>query len=311
MIISSKVPHVFRSSTLINYLAQRFTYLSKEQWIERILEGRVSCNKRPADAQTVLGADDIVEYSMPDFEEPPADLNYSIVYEDDWLLGINKPPNLLVHHRGKSFRSNLIYQLRYVHTPAYEQAGVINRLDRETSGVVLIAKDKKTLSLFNNLFVARKVAKVYYALVNGIPDPPSGIIDLPVGKQRYSEKQYRFCVQGENAKFALTRYETVQKIGEKYALVRLYPETGRTHQIRVHLSAIGHPVIGDKVYCLNDEEYLAWLKDPEKAQKELLFSRHALHCHQVSFMHPFLCREITVLAPLAEDMKAFINGKKA
>ena len=136
MIISSRVPQTYNGFSILDYLTERFNYLSKEQWLNRITEGKVFCNDISCSVDTIIVTDDVVAYDMPEFTEPPADLSYSIVYEDDWLLGVDKPGNLLVHHRGKSFKSNLIYHLRYLHDPPFEKAGIVNRLDRETSGVI-------------------------------------------------------------------------------------------------------------------------------------------------------------------------------
>ncbi len=307
MIISSRVPPEHNGFTILNYLADRFTYLSKEQWQKRISEGRVFCNHKPSNGYIILKTDDVISYDMPEFVEPPADLNYTIVYEDNWLLGINKPGNLLVHHRGKSFRSNLIYHLRYVHNPPFENAGIVNRLDRETSGIVIVAKDREALTAMNKLVAGRKVEKEYLGIVPGTPAPLSGTVDAPIGKVSNSKVGYRFGIKGEKAKTAITRYETIQGIGEKYSLLKLFPETGRTHQLRVHMAAIGHIIVGDKLYGMKDEEFINWRKNPDSFKGKMVLNRHALHCSRMSFTHPYTEKKCTISAPLPDDMMKFIN----
>ena len=308
MIISSRVPQTYNGFSVLDYLTNRFTYLSKEQWLKRITEGRVLCNDIPCGVDTIIAIDDVIAYDMPEFAEPPADLSYSIVHEDDWLLGIDKPGNLLVHHRGKSFKSNLIYHIRYMHDPPFEKAGIVNRLDRETSGVVIVARNREALVAMNRVLAGRKVAKEYHAIVKGVPKPVSGTIDLPIGRVSNSKVRYRYGVNGEKAKNAVTGYETLQRIGRSYSLLRLLPETGRTHQLRVHLAAIGHGIIGDKLYGMSDDDFIAWRRDPGSLKGKLAFHRQALHCFRMSFIHPYTQKECAISAQLPEDMQKFINN---
>ncbi len=307
MIISSSVPQAYNGFSIPDYLTGRFTYLSKEEWLKRITEGRVYCNDIPSGVDTIIEADDVIAYDMPEFTEPPADLSYSIVHEDEWLLGINKPGNLLVHHRGKSFKSNLIYHIRYVHNPPFEKAGIVNRLDRETSGVVIVAKNREALVAMNRVLASRKVVKEYRAIVKGSPKPDSGTIDMPIGRVSNSKVGYRYGVNGEKAKNAVTGYETLQRIGESYSLLRLVPETGRTHQLRVHMAATGHVIVGDKLYGMEDDEFIEWRRDPDNFKGKLVFHRQALHCFRMSFIHPYTEKECTISAPLPEDMQQLMQ----
>ena len=135
MIFSSVVPPAFRNgSALVDYLAGRFTYYCSDEWRTRIAAGAVSCNGRTACVDDTVSAGDTISYDAGEFEEPAADLSYRVIYEDEWLLGVNKPGNLLVHRAGKSFRNNLIYQLRYAYVPPYPGAHIVHRLDRENVG---------------------------------------------------------------------------------------------------------------------------------------------------------------------------------
>ena len=307
MIISSRVPQTYNGFSILDYLTDRFTYLSKEQWLKRITEGKVLCNDIPCNVDTIIATDDVIAYDMPEFVEPPADFSYSIVHEDDWLLGINKPGNLLVHHRGKSFKSNLIYHLRYLHDPPFEKAGIVNRLDRETSGVVIVARNREALVTMNRAMAGRKVVKEYRAIVNGVPKPGSGTVDMPIGRVSNAKVRYRYGINGEKAKSAVTRYETLQRVGQKCSLLRLLPETGRTHQLRVHMAAIGHVIVGDKLYGMSDDEFLKWRRVPDSYRGKLAFHRQALHCYRMSFIHPYSQKECTISAPFPQDMQKFIQ----
>ncbi len=308
MIISSHVPSVYNGHHLLDYLSTRFTYLTRDQWHKRIKEGRILCNKLPGVIDTVIKTDDTVAYDMPEFNEPPADLDYTIVFEDTCLLGVNKPGNLLVHHKGKSFKSNLIYLLRHVHNPPYTQAGIINRLDRETSGIVLVAKDPDTLRVMNKCVAEKRITKEYHAIVYGILKPASGVIELPIGRMVDSKISYRFGIGGKKAKDALTRYETVDHIRDAYTLVRLFPETGRTHQLRVHLAALGHGIVGDKLYGMTDDEFILWRENPGSFSDKLDFPRQALHCSRVSFLHPYKNIQCQIAAPLPPDIATFLHN---
>lgn len=307
MNISSKVPCNYNSHTILEYLAKRFTYLSKDEWLVRIGEGRLQLNQiiviKP---EIICKTDDLITYDMPSFKEPPADLNYSIVYEDEWILGINKPGNLLVHHKGRSFKSNLIYQLRNVHKPVYPDSGIVNRLDRETSGIVLVSKKKEYLSELHKLFSTKSIEKNYYAIVHGYPSLSSGVISFPIGKKTGSEIKYRFCINGENAKDSVTNYKIIKPIGKNYTLVELIPKTGRTHQLRVHMDALGHTILGDKLYSMNDEQFIKWRNNPDNYKDTLKFPRQALHCFALNFIHPFDKKECRIEASIPDDMKSFI-----
>ena len=250
---------------------------------------------------------DIVTYQPPSWVEPPADLNYSIIYEDQWFLGINKTGNLLVHRSGKSVRSNLMYQLRYEHEPCFKNSHSVNRLDREPSGVVLVAKDKKALRNMHQMWNSGEVKKRYVAVVDGVMKDEKGVIDLPISPMKDGLISYKQCVNKESGKDSVTHYSVLKQIGERQFLVELIPVTGRTHQIRVHLEAIGCPIIGDKLYGMSEYDYLQWRNHNEPTQSVAsLFPRQALHCSSLEFYHPFTEKKCEITAELPKDMAALI-----
>jgi pseudouridine synthase, RluA family len=309
MIISSQVTQQLNNCTLIDYLASHFTYLSRLQWLQRLGENRFVINDNARnDPEFKISRGDVITYDMPDFQEPPADFNFKIIYEDDYILGVDKPGNLLVHRSGKSFRSNLIYQLRHCQDPVrYGNVDIINRIDRETSGVVLLAKDKKSLRIMNDAFAIRAMSKEYSAIVKGIPRTGAWTDTSPIGKDAGSLIRYKYRIDAENGKPAETRFELLQKIGDRFSVICAKPVTGRTHQIRVHLVSAGLSIVGDKLYGMAEKEFLSWRDDTANFKGRLSFHRQALHCARISFVHPVTKNEISVEAPMPEDMKKLVN----
>lgn len=293
MELSSKVTAEFKNVPLIDYLATRFKYLSREEWLVRIADGRITHQNNPATPTTIVTQGDIVTYHAPDTSPPRRD--YDVLYEDQWLLGVNKAPHLLVHASGPFIQENLIYQLRHWNDPPLPDAHLVNRLDRETSGVVLVAKNKAVLRQLSQQFAQTAVHKTYLALVHGRPSPSAGTIDASLIKLPKDEGPPRFAVSNEPAaKTAVTGYALIHPVGDDFSLIRLSPKTGRTHQLRVHLALLGHPIVGDKVYG-----------------QDSLADRHLLHCSSNRFIHPGTKNPLTIDAPLPADMRQFLdeNGR--
>ncbi len=302
MLISSKIKQHERGKTCINFLTEKFKYLTPQQWSERVEEGRFTIEGVTCDEDTILNQNDILVYDAPPFKEPDADLNYSIILETDCFLAINKPGNLLVHKKGAAVTHNLIYQLRECHTPPFPTADIVNRLDRETSGIVLVSKDKESLKKLSSLFMDRLVEKEYLAIVHGSIKADSGICTsamMPMKTGEIRSKQM-VCPEGKSAE---TRYEVVRR-WENYSLVRLFPKTGRTHQLRVHMAELGHCMVGDKLYGMSESEFLEWRKAPEE-YGELEFPRQTLHCCALRFKFNEKLWDIS--ADLPEDMELFIT----
>ena len=136
-----KLRPYFHQKPLLDYLAGRFTYQSRDIWQVRLEAGDVTCNGRSATPQQIVRQGDVIACDLPEPPLPDVNLDYQIVYEDEWLLAVNKPGNLKVHGHGRFIQANLIYQLRHSHTPPYPEATLINRLDKDTSGIVLLARD--------------------------------------------------------------------------------------------------------------------------------------------------------------------------
>lgn len=307
MNVSSKVPASCSGMSVVKYLASRFTYLSETAWCQLVQEGRIFCNGVRCEGARIVSRDDTIRCDLPDFEAPVVNLDYSIVYEDEWLLAANKPAGLRVHSRGKFVNANLIYHLRHIRQPAYPEVNLVNRLDAGTSGLVLLARNKRVLSQLMRQFEEGSVVKHYLAVVTGRPCPANGTINLPIGPVKDALVP-RFGIDSTRGKAAVTHYETVRTLTDQLTLLELTPETGRTHQLRVHMAAIGYPIAGDALYTMNDNDYLDWLHNPPNQTN---LHRQALHSHRLQFFHPVLQTTSTLSAPLAPDLAQFIEKMTA
>lgn len=266
------------------WLAQNVTQFSRGQlqrWIEL---GAVELNGAPASLrEPVYGGDQIQLTPQPlaadtAFEPEPGEL--SIVYEDDALIVIDKPAGLVVHPAAGNWSGTLLNRLLY-YAPQLAQlprAGIVHRLDKETSGLMVVAKTETAHTDLVRQLQARAVRREYLALVHGLP-PDSGTVDAPIG--RHPRERTRMAVLkpgAPGAKSATTRFEVVERAAARsgehgpLALLRCRLESGRTHQIRVHLQSIGYPLVGDPVYGL-------------RGTRDLL-TRQALHAWQLGLLHP-------------------------
>ncbi|MEM7801407.1 MAG: RluA family pseudouridine synthase [Chloroflexota bacterium] len=312
MQISTQIKQVKGGTTLIEYMAKRFTYRSIEEWNTLIVAGNILLNGKSVAPESAVNAGDVIATLMPDPEKPDANFSYTIVYEDEVLVGVNKPPNLRVHGRGRFIHANLIHHIRHDRQPPYPGVDLVNRLDANSSGLILLAKDKATMGYMQALFRERSITKKYLALVSGIPQPGEGVVERPIGQLPSAEGVYRFG-DGPDAikvKLAATRYRVLATYQDRYALVECMPVTGRTHQIRVHMQMLGCPLVGDWLYQLSDEAYLERVRS-ETPNEDPVLSRHALHCAAYRFIHPLSRNEVEIEAPLVEDMAFLISSLQA
>ena len=227
-----------------------------------------------------------------------------VLYEDADLLVVNKPAGLVCHPTKGDELSSLISRARlYLRAPGH----LINRLDRETSGVTVLAKNSSAAGELGKLWESRTVQKEYLAIVHGATRYDAGMIDLPLGKDEESMIAIKDCVRADGTP-ARTEYSVQRRFRHDerdFAILSVFPITGRKHQIRIHLAAIGHPIVGDKLYGGNPDLYLAMVQDhltPEQ-QAELLLPNHALHGHEIKL--PWRGELKTFRAPPNVDFVAF------
>ncbi|MEB3100391.1 RluA family pseudouridine synthase [Ferviditalea candida] len=223
---------------------------------------------------------------------PPEWMDLDVLYEDDFCLAVNKPSGIKVHPADKGEGGTLANYVAGYFEATGQQAAVrhIHRLDEYTSGPVLYAKNEFAQYVLDEAMRDKKIERIYMAVASGRMKPDSGKLDFPIGRDRHHGRRYRVSAGG---KPAVTLYRVIEQYGEA-ALLELQLETGRTHQVRVHLSHIGHPLWGDILYG-GPSEGLA---------------RQALHGAQLRFPHPFSRRLIAVEAPLPADLQALIRQLK-
>ena len=211
---------------------------------------------------------------------------FEIIHEDADLLALNKPAGLVCHPTKGDEYSSLISRVR-LHLGAGVQPQLVNRLDRETSGVVLVAKNETAARELRRLWEDRRVVKEYLAIVHGHPGQDHGTIDAPLGRDESSQVAIKDCVRPDGAA-ARTEYVVRSRFTREagnFSLLQLLPETGRKHQLRIHLAHLGHPIVGDKLYGGDEDLYLALVQDRLTAAQwtRLILPHHALHARELRF----------------------------
>ena len=278
---------------LDKWLAGALPGLSRSRLKALILDGRVS-----RDGQTISDPNTPVkpgqQYSVA--EPPPApatpqpqDIPLTIVYEDDDLLVVDKPAGMTVHPAPGSPDGTLVNALLHHCGDSLSgiggvaRPGIVHRIDKDTSGLMVVAKTDLAHQGLSAQFAAHSLERAYQAVVWGVPAPPHGTVEGPIGRHPVQRK--KMAVVHRGGKPAVTRYKVLRAFGLRAALIECRLETGRTHQIRVHMTESGHPLIGDPVY---GRARPAALKDcPEAARQAVLsFPRQALHAYLIGFDHP-------------------------
>lgn len=279
-------------------LATRLGQFSRVQIQALIRDGQVTVGGRPAKSSYRVEEGDVIRVSVPEPEaesgpEPEA-IPLDVLYENDDLAVIDKPAGMVVHpaygHRSGTLVNAVL--ARWPSIAAWgepERAGIVHRLDKETSGVIVVAKTPEALEALRVLFKERAVEKRYLALVEGTPDTPDGIIDAPIGRDPHQRKRMAVARAGREA---VTEFHVIEQYDE-FSLVEVFPKTGRTHQIRVHLAFIGHPVVGDTVYG--------------RRRQRIRMKRHFLHAAAISFPLPGSGEIVTVEAPLPVPLQDILN----
>ena len=308
------------------FVTRRCPGVSRSLVQRLIREGRVTVGGRPGRAGQRLERGDCVLVRMPP-EEPealrPEPIPLTIVYEDDDLLVVDKPAGLTVHpaaglpasakggsasgggqagvRRTTLAAALLAYRPELAGVGGPERPGIVHRLDRDTSGLLVVAKNEAARAALARQWKEQQVEKGYLALVHGRLEPPQGVIDAPIGRDP-RHRQRMAVVEGGRA--ARTAYRVRRYLPDRpgglpagqagrdvYSLVEVAPSTGRTHQIRVHFAALGHPLVGDRVY----------------GRPSAVLGRQFLHAHRLAFRHPADGRPLEFESPLPEDLRQALD----
>jgi RluA family pseudouridine synthase len=255
--------------------------------------------------------------------EPEVDFNYQILFEDAHILVIEKPGNLPVHPSGRYFFNTLLTQLRVENGNEVDQKKefyIVHRIDRETSGVLVIGKTPSAAASLVDQFGKRETSKEYLAIVKGVVEKDSFVVDAPLARDPHSEIRLKMHVvemgaDGEPLYVpkseilpANTAFEVVERLNG-FTILRCKPHTGRQHQIRVHLWHVGHPIAGDKLYGTDASLFLRSMQEILllPVGDGLTLGRHALHAHKLGFRHPVTGEKMEFTSPLPPELEEFVQ----
>ena len=275
----------------INSTLQNELKISSRLLYKLIKLNKIELNHKPCDTRKTFTLGDTITVNF-DYEEDnsnivPTKMDLNIIFEDDWLLVVNKPAGIAIHPSVLHYSDSLCNGIKFY----FDKIGLkkkirpVNRLDLNTSGLVVFAKCEYIQECLINQMKKNQFKKEYLAVCDGIFDEKSGTINLPIARKENSIIER--CIS-ENGQTAITHYEVLKEF-DNYSLVKCSLETGRTHQIRIHMSAIGHPLLGDSLYgSISD-----------------LINRQALHCFNLQFIHPVYNNDLNFWGDLPNDFKIF------
>lgn len=314
-ILQSKVPMNQVGKSLSQYLSTRFRYQTQEIWESLIHEGKVTVNGKAVAPEQKIQKGDLVAYLVA-LKEPPVDKNIQILHEEPGFLVAAKPGQLPSHADGNFIKNTFIYLMNdHLRSKGWKgEAHLVHRLDRETSGLLVVSKDPAIHAKLVRQFEEGTVGKEYLAVVKGRVSGGQLEVKGSIGKDPNSQISIRHKVVPDGTPYSkpsLTQFEKMRDL-KNAALLLCIPKTGRTNQIRVHLDSIGHPLVGDKLYGRTDEEFLEFVKyvkeggDPSFGGK-LETARHLLHASKLSFDHPLSGERVTYEAPMPPDMVEYVS----
>ena len=301
---------------LDKYLRGRFPRLSRTMIQKMIKDGDITVNGKPAKPSYEPASGDRIDLTIPPpepYEVIPEDLPLDIVYEDDHLLAVNKQTGIIVHPSKSTQTGTIANGLAYYakslsHGDDPFRPGIVHRLDKNTTGIMLVAKTDEAHWRLSLQFERRTVRKTYLAVVEGNPELDSDLIDAPLGahptmKDRHMVPGAHQMVLRKLAKHAVTEYEVAERY-RGYALVHLHPKTGRTHQLRVHMSFIGHPIAGDTFY---GGHHVSECHLTGSGGERPITSQQALHAYRIRFRHPISEAMLELEAPPPPELAHLIH----
>lgn len=302
-------------SRLDRLLAASLDDLSRNRIKPLIKEGLVLLNGAPAlnPAQKVR-AGEIYEITVPEAvesEPEPENIPLTIEFEDEHLIVINKAAGMVVHPAAGNWSGTLVNALLHHCRDSLsgiggvKRPGIVHRIDKDTSGLMVVAKSDAAHQGLATLFAAHDIERRYKAVVWGRVYPPNGEIEGNIGRDPHNRKRMAMVTKG--GKSALTRYQLEENFSDMAGLVSCELETGRTHQIRVHMTHIGHPLVGDPLYSRAKRSRVSTL--PENRQKTILsFNRQALHAQTLGFVHPVTDKRLKFEVDFPSDLRELIKA---
>jgi 23S rRNA pseudouridine1911/1915/1917 synthase len=280
------------------FLVEYFDDLSRSYLKKLINESHILINQQKVKAGYILKEDDVITYEIPEdvvLDVYPMNMSLDIVYEDDDIAVVNKPKGLVVHpsstFQGPTLVHGLMYQLNYLSSiNGTIRPGIVHRIDKDTTGLLVIAKNNEAHEFLSNQLKYHLIDRKYYALVHGVFKKQSVTIDLPIARDPNKRKQMAVVQGGRKS----VTHVQVHSFFNHASLLDISLETGRTHQIRVHLSYIGYPIIGDPTYGIKKEAF-----------------GQLLHAYELTLVHPRTKEEMTFSAPLPDEFDQYIKSLTA
>lgn len=321
---SLTVPNITVKQRIDKYIAQFIENASRTKVQKAINLGFVSVNGELVKSNYIVKPEDEIEIEldMPEKHDVLAEnIPLDIVFEDGFLMIINKPPGMVVHPAYKNYSGTLVNAVMYYakqrneslsEINGFERAGIVHRLDKDTSGLIVIAKDEITHRKLSEQFFHHTIEREYNALIWGRLKNKKGEIQNRLGRDKKDRKKVTVLKEDDQTgKIAITNYEVLEEY-EFLSLIKLNLKTGRTHQIRVHMSAKGHPVFGDETYGGRDPHSVNLTSNMKSQIKNLLeiLPRQALHAKILGFIHPHTKEMLRFESPLPGDMASVISKIK-
>ena len=295
---------------LDQFLSEADLNLSRSQAKKLIEVGNILLNQKPTKPSAHLKAGDRISGTLPQPKPlflKPEPLPLHIFYEDSSIIVIDKPPGMVVHPAAGNLSGTLVNALLYhckdlVGINGVLRPGIVHRLDKDTSGVMVVAKDDEAYHQLTKQFKNRTVEKVYLAIAYGKFSQEEGLIDSAIG--RHPNERKRMSTRTKKGRMAITRWKVMERL-DGFTFLEIFPLTGRTHQIRVHLSSMGHPILGDPVYGRKGRP--GSIHDPMLKECLKKMDRQALHAHRLGFNHPRTGERVQFVSPIPQAMKEVLE----
>ena len=278
----------YRIDKLVPILNENITRMLAQKLLD---EGKILVNDKKEKPSYKVKVNDIISIEIPEAQETeiiPEDIPLDVLYEDDYIIVVNKAKGMVVHPANGNYTGTLVNALLYRCKDSLsgiggeKRPGIVHRLDKDTSGVLIVAKCDKAHINLSEQIKEHKVKKTYIALVKGIVKDNEATIDMPIGRSKKDRKKMDIDKNGKNA---ITHFKVLKRY-QGYTLLKVNIETGRTHQIRVHLSTIGYPIVGDMVYSTGKNEFNV--------------EGQMLHAWRIEFTHPITGEKMNIEAPLPQ-----------
>jgi len=290
-------------------LADAIPTLSRERLKALIRSGAVEAGRKPVrDPATKVRGDEALRVAVPEpttAHNEAQDIPLTIAFEDEHLLVVDKPAGLVVHPAAGNLDGTLVNALLHhcggslSGIGGVARPGIVHRIDKDTSGLLVVAKTDVAHEGLARQFAAHSIDRRYLAIVNGVPNVSKGTVDAPLARSASNRKKIAI-VEGSRGKRAVTHWSRLHDLKDA-ALVECRLKTGRTHQVRVHMASIGHPLVGDPVYGRAGKTH-------GKILKELRFHRQALHAAELGFIHPVTKNRLSFQSPMPPDMQELFNA---